>query len=173
MLISNKFIYQPNYYIMFGVNEEPTYTATLNKPSAKALINRILKDDCPNKDLIAEYFLEQIGGSFSDFIYLFSGNIPEPLFSVGDRVRITKRAASLYDVDYQQTTASGYMLAEGIYCEIQHISRCRKDCYRGIISYITTSGKEEYRERCFSDADIMIDNTIVLNASTSNVAKIL
>lgn len=158
---------------MFGINEEPVYTAHINKSTAKSLVKSILSENCPNKELMAEYLVEQIGMSFSDFIGLFDENVPIPLFSVGDRVRISKRAASLYDVDYEQTIAAGYGLGEGLYCEIKYVSRCRKDQYRGTVSYIGTSGKEEFRERCFSDTDILIDNTILLNASSPNVARIL
>jgi hypothetical protein len=65
------------------------------------------------------------------------------------------------------------MLGEGIYCIIKSVSPYRKDSYVAIVSYINQAGKEEFRERSFSDTDVMIDNTIVLNTSTSNVAKVL
>jgi hypothetical protein len=159
---------------MFGATEENTYNISITKSTAKALVRNILNDSCPNKDLMSQLIVDAlISNSFSDFINLFNDKIPEPLFSVGDRVRIKKSAASLYDVDYEQTKTAGYMLGEGIYCIVKSVSPYRKDPYVAVVSYISQAGKEEFRERSFSDTDVMIDNTIVLNTSTSNVAKVL
>jgi hypothetical protein len=138
------------------------FSVTINKETLSKILDNILVNSLPDKDLMVQYLAKLImkGYAGNDFFMALTNTFPEIKFRPGDKVRIATETL-YYNIDVDRSIEEGYIIDHGIYVEVTSIDPVSCNCYKGIVRFIDKSNTFQKREMEFNPDCILMDNTIV------------
>lgn len=156
-------------------NKEPTYYTELDVHAVKYFIKSILHESQSKNEKLIGYlqYVITYNNNIGDFIRAIVGSTPDPIFNVGDKVRVLINDANIYGADIEASRDAGYIVEDGIYFSITKVVVGIRDCYHGVYTYIGSTGSIENRDRTVAQESIIMDNSLQISGPRHNLADLI